>query len=73
MPRWFADLVTRRRRTMTYRTWIDGARGYKRLLHEARFTGATGSRLTCLVFDALAVVGLRGQIVDSLCIIAVQL
>jgi SAM-dependent methyltransferase len=39
MPRWLADVVTRRRRGTTYRTWIYSARGYKRLLHEAGFAG----------------------------------
>lgn len=38
LPRWLADIVTRRRRGTTYRTWIYGARGYKRLLEEAGFT-----------------------------------
>jgi hypothetical protein len=33
----------------------------------------TGSHLTCLVLDALARIGLLGQIVNSLCISAEQL
>jgi SAM-dependent methyltransferase len=39
MPRRLADVVTRRRRGTSYRTWIYSARGYKRLLQEAGFTG----------------------------------
>ncbi len=37
MPRWLADVVTRRKRGTSYRTWIYSARGYTRLLHDAGF------------------------------------
>jgi len=37
MPRWLADVVTRRQRGTSYRTWIYSARGYTRLLHDAGF------------------------------------
>jgi len=39
MPRWLADAGTRWRRGKPYRTWIYSARGYRRLLQEAGFTG----------------------------------
>jgi SAM-dependent methyltransferase len=39
MPRWLADIVTHWRRGTSYRTWIYSARGYKRLLQDAGFTG----------------------------------
>jgi SAM-dependent methyltransferase len=39
MPRWLAEVVTQWRRGTSYRTWIYSARGYRRLLREAGFTG----------------------------------
>ena len=39
LPRPLAEAITRRRRGNHYRTWIYGARGYTRLLHDAGFTG----------------------------------
>jgi SAM-dependent methyltransferase len=38
MPRPLAEAVTRRRQGVSYRTWIYGARGYRRLLQDAGFS-----------------------------------